>query len=259
MRKCALKSLMLVPLSLYVTACSKQASTSPTAPTAAVSASGDATISPASHGGGSGGSGSGSGSGGSGSGNSGGGNGNSGGGGSGHGGGSGGGPGSGHDDTRVELNGIAESVTGECPTLQLTVAGRLVTTAASTEFKHAPCSALAAGQQLEVRGTMQPGGVVLAARIEGEEREDDDEDVDDDEIVGEIASVTGVCPALTLTVGTVTITTTADTTFDDVECGDLATGMTIEAKGVRQSEISLLASRIERKAPGLEAARRHRR
>jgi len=253
MRKCALKSLMLVPLSLYVTACSKQASTSPTAPTAAVSASGDSTISPASHGGGSGSGGSGSG--GSGSGNSGGGSGNSGGSGSGH----GGGPGSGHDDTRVELNGIAESVTGECPTLQLTVAGRLVTTAASTEFKHAPCSALAAGQQLEVRGTMQPGGAVLAARIESEEREDDDEDADDDEIVGEIASVAGVCPALTLTVGTVTITATAGTTFDDVECGDLATGMTIEAKGVRQSEVSLLASRIERKAPGLEAARRHRR
>ena len=239
MRKSALKSLMLVPLSLYVTACSKQATTSPTAPTAAVSASGDSTISPARHGGGSGGSGSG---------------------------GSGSGaatavaaaaaavtaagrrrPGSGHDDTRVELNGIAESVTGECPTLQLTVAGQLVTTAASTEFKHAPCSALAAGQQLEVRGTMQPGGVVLAARIENEEREDDDEDADDDEIVGEIASVTGVCPALTLTVGTVTITTTADTTFDDVECGDLATGMTIEAKGVRQSDVSLLAARIERK------------
>jgi len=257
MRKSALKSLMLVPLALYVTACSKQATTSPTAPTAAVSASGDSIISPAGHGGGNGGSGSG-GSGG-GSGNSGSGGGNSGGGSGNSGGGSGGGPGSGHDDTRVELNGMAESVTGECPTLQLTVAGQMVRTAATTEFKHAPCSALAAGQQLEVRGTMQPGGVVLAARIENEEREDEDEDANDDEVVGEIASVTGVCPALTLTVGTVTITTTADTTFDDVECGDLATGMTIEAKGLRESDISLLASRIERKAPGLEAARRHRR
>ena len=257
MRKSALKSLMLVPLALYVTACSKQATTSPTAPTAAVSASGDSIISPAGHGGGNGGSGSG-GSGG-GSGNSGSGGGNSGGGSGNSGGGSGGGPGSGHDDTRVELNGMAESVTGECPTLQLTVAGQMVRTAATTEFKHAPCSALAAGQQLEVRGTMQPGGVVLAARIENEEREDEDEDANDDEVVGEIASVTGVCPALTLTVGTVTITTTADTTFDDVECGDLATGMTIEAKGLRESDISLLASRLERKTPGLEAARRHRR
>jgi len=250
MRKSALKSLMLVPLALYVTACSKQATTSPTAPTAAVSASGDSIISPAGHGGGNGGSGSGG---------SGGGSGNSGSGGGNSGGGSGGGPGSGHDDTRVELNGMAESVTGECPTLQLTVAGQMVRTAATTEFKHAPCSALAAGQQLEVRGTMQPGGVVLAARIENEEREDEDEDANDDEVVGEIASVTGVCPALTLTVGTVTITTTADTTFDDVECGDLATGMTIEAKGLRESDISLLASRLERKTPGLEAARRHRR
>jgi len=257
MRKSALKSLMLVPLALYVTACSKHATTSPTAPTAAVSASGDSIISPAGHGGGNGGSGSG-GSGG-GSGNSGSGGGNSGGGSGNSGGGSGGGPGSGHDDTRVELNGMAESVTGECPTLQLTVAGQMVRTAATTEFKHAPCSALAAGQQLEVRGTMQPGGVVLAARIENEEREDEDEDANDDEVVGEIASVTGVCPALTLTVGTVTITTTADTTFDDVECGDLATGMTIEAKGLRESDISLLASRLERKTPGLEAARRHRR
>ena len=247
MRKSALTSLMLVLLSLYVTACSTQATTSPTAPTAAVSASGDSTISPARLGGGNGG----SGSGGSGSGSSGGGSGNSGGSGSDHGGGSGGGPGSGHDDSRVELNGIAESVAGQCPTLKLTVAGQMVTTAASTEFTHGPCSALATGQRLEVRGTMQPGGVVLAARIEGEERDDDDddddEDANDDEIVGEIASVTGICPALTLTVGTVTITTTGDTRFDDVECGDLATGMTIEAKGVRQSDVNLLASKVERK------------
>jgi hypothetical protein len=134
-----------------------------------------------------------------------------------------------------------------------------VTTAPSTEFKHSPCSALATGQRLEVRGTMQPDGVVLAARIEGEEREDDDDDANDDEIVGEIASVTGVCPALTLTVGTVTITTTVDTRFDDVECGDLATGMTIEAKGVRQGDSSLLASKVERKETEQGAARRRRR
>jgi hypothetical protein len=61
-----------------------------------------------------------------------------------------------------------------------------------------------------------------------------------------ITAETGTCPALTLTVGTATVKTTAATAFHDVVCGALPVGTVIEAKGSKQSDGSLLASRIER-------------
>jgi hypothetical protein len=149
---------------------------------------------------------------------------------------------------------MSESVTGSCPTLRLMVAGQSVSTDLTTEFKHTTCSDVASGQMLRVRGSMQSNGSVLAERIVNRHREDDDNDEDGDvevrdgKVEGVIASVTGTCPALTITVGSTTpatVTTTSATEFDDVDCSTLATGMDIEAEGVTQGDGSLLATKVE--------------
>jgi hypothetical protein len=206
-------------------------------------------IAPASHGGGESGKG-GSGSGG--SGNSGSGNGGHDNSGPGNGGHDNSGPRNG-DDNRAELTGTAQAVVGICPALSMTIAGRAVTTNATTEFKGVLCTALTSGQRVEVKGTIQPNGSVLATRLKAEKPEDENDNDNDhendndnaNEVVGAIASKTGTCPALTFKIGTTTVTTTLATTFDDVTCTALANGMEIEAKGVRQTDGSLMASRIE--------------
>ena len=161
-----------------------------------------------------------------------------------NGGGSNSGPGKG-DDGRdgVEVRGSIQSVSGACPTRQLTIAGRKVTTSLSTEFRDVSCTSLTVGQTAEVKGTLQADGTVAADRIEVEGRDDDQ---NEGEVSGPVMASTGTCPALTLTVGTTMVKTTAATVFHDVTCSALRVGTVIEAKGARLADGTLLASRVER-------------
>jgi hypothetical protein len=153
------------------------------------------------------------------------------------------GPGKGNDNRQTEINGAVQAVGGKCPALRLTIAGRTVSTTASTEFRDTTCVKLAVGQMVEVKGTLQSDGSVVATRIEGNDRGNDD--IDEGEVSGPITASAGACPALTLTVGSMTVKTTAATVFHDGACGALQVGTVIEATGMKQSDGSLLASRIE--------------
>ena len=153
------------------------------------------------------------------------------------------GPGKGNDNRQTEINGAVQAVGGKCPALQLTIAGRTVSTTASTEFRDTTCVKLAVGQMVEVKGTLQSDGSVVATRIEGNDRGNDD--IDEGEVSGPITASAGACPALALTVGSMTVKTTAATVFHDGACGALQVGTVIEATGMKQSDGSLLASRIE--------------
>jgi hypothetical protein len=144
----------------------------------------------------------------------------------------------------VEFTGTVEARGGTCPTLTLTVAGRHVSTTRSTEFKHEACADVAVGQPVELKGTANADGSVTATRVQVEDRENEDEQ--ENEAIGAITAEAGVCPALTLTVGTTIVKTTAATAFHDTTCGALRVGTVIEAKGAKQNDGSLLASRIER-------------
>jgi len=153
------------------------------------------------------------------------------------------GPGKGDDNRQTEINGAVQAVGGKCPALQLTIAGRTVSTTASTEFRDTTCVKLAVGQMVEVKGTLQSDGSVVATRIEGNDRGNDD--IDEGEVSGPITASAGACPALTLTVGSMTVKTTAATVFHDGACGALQVGTVIEATGMKQGDGSLMASRIE--------------
>lgn len=155
------------------------------------------------------------------------------------------------DQNQAELNGIVAigSVTGSCAahSLSFMVGSTRVTTNASTLFGSAPCDAIKAGSQVEVKGTRQADGSVLAASVAGEVENEDE----NDELKGTIAagSITGSCATNTLAfrVGSTPVKTNAATQFKDTSCATLATGSSVQVQGTRQADGSFLATRIELK------------
>jgi hypothetical protein len=67
------------------------------------------------------------------------------------------------------------------------------------------------------------------------------------EIEGRIQQLAGTCPALTFRIGGQTLVyTTADTRYDDVTCGELRNGMSVEIEGTLMSDGRIRADEIER-------------
>ncbi len=73
---------------------------------------------------------------------------------------------SGGDNHATELTGTVASLSGTCPALTFMMGTTTVITTASTKFEDLTCATLANGAQLEVTGTKQTNGTVLASAIE---------------------------------------------------------------------------------------------
>jgi hypothetical protein len=162
---------------------------------------------------------------------------------------------------QTELAGTidAGSVSGSCDAhnLAFTIASTRVRTSAVTVFRDGSCGILKAGTRVEVKGVRESDGSIAAASIEVEDAAEPDEDDDDDpggaevEIRGTIAagSVAGSCASnsLSFTVNATIVRTSASTEFRNASCTSLSAGDGVEVKGGRQSDGSVLASRVERK------------
>jgi len=75
----------------------------------------------------------------------------------------------GHGDDNhgeVELNGAPSGITGTCPTVTFTVSSATVTTNAAKKFDGLSCTALANAGRVEVKGTKQTNGTVLATKVQ---------------------------------------------------------------------------------------------
>jgi len=151
------------------------------------------------------------------------------------------------DDGGGEVRGLVSglSSTTGCPVLTFIVGTTTVTTSAATDFDDVLCSALANGAVVEVEGTRQANGSILATKVELEDDPDDDDD--GVKVAGQISGLPGAgsCPALSFTVGTKQVTTSGSTKFEDVTCATLINGMTVEVKGVLQANGSIAATRVE--------------
>jgi hypothetical protein len=165
------------------------------------------------------------------------------------------GPGNGQQNT-AELEGRinAGSLSGSCAAhnLSFMVGTAKVVTNASTQFKDARCESLKTDSKVEVKGTRQSDGSILAASVEGDdEAEEENEDRNEVELKGAIAagSIGGSCAASNLSfgVGSTPVKTNASTKFKDAACASLKAGDSVEVKGARQTDHSVVASRIERK------------
>jgi hypothetical protein len=107
----------------------------------------------------------------------------------------------------VELKGKISLLAGTCPSVTFTVSSTKVTTNAVTSFDDSVCTALHNGDAVEVKGTKQTDGSVLASRVEKEnEDEDDEKDNDDEDENEDEAEIRGIvtgaasghaCPAFT--------------------------------------------------------------
>jgi hypothetical protein len=72
------------------------------------------------------------------------------------------------DQGETEFTGAVSSVGGSCPALSLSVAGRSVTSNASTEFKDGGCGDVRTGVMLEVKGKADSASKVAASRLKFE-------------------------------------------------------------------------------------------
>lgn len=78
-------------------------------------------------------------------------------------------PGEGNDGengARVELSGTISGRTGSCPAITFMISSTKVVTSSKTEFGDTSCSALVNGSVVQVEGTKQTDGSVMASSVE---------------------------------------------------------------------------------------------
>jgi hypothetical protein len=153
-----------------------------------------------------------------------------------------------------EITGLVTAVSAT----SLTVNGMTVNVTADTEIRHGhrmmTMADIAVGDRVQVRGTTT-GTAFTATEIKVEDTGNDNDD-DGGVVVppataplkGIVSLLTGTCPALSLTVGTTKVTTTATTVFDDVTCATLANGAIAEVEGAVQADGSVIATKVEKEA-----------
>jgi hypothetical protein len=156
----------------------------------------------------------------------------------------------------VVINGTIDSVTGTAAAFQFKIGSRVIKGDALTVFfgdGDAPDSfaSLKEGSRVEVKGE-QKDDYVYATRIHVNDPDDDDGDDPPDSsasIHGTLNAIGGGFPNFVLTVGTTTVRTSSSTEVKrkgDVQTlNELKVGMSVHVVGVRQSNGSIDARKIE--------------
>ena len=69
------------------------------------------------------------------------------------------------ENEEMDLKGVVAGLAGTCPTRSFTVAGTPIKTSAATRFSGVSCATLANGVRVEIEGTRQGDGSVLATKV----------------------------------------------------------------------------------------------
>jgi len=156
----------------------------------------------------------------------------------------------------VEGTDVITSVAGVCPDVVLTVRGVPVTLNAATAFdSRAACAVLAPGQRVQIRGILTSTAAGLAVLATHIQLEDAGPRI---EIVGVVARVSGVCPALVITLQGIpgSIVTNAATAFTPLAaCSSITSGMEIDVRGTLTAPQQLTATELEIHQQNLEPPR----
>ncbi len=139
----------------------------------------------------------------------------------------------------MKVEGIVSGRSGACPALSFSVNGTTVVTNSATQFEDGLCTTIQNGSKVDVKGTQQPNGTVLATKI------DIDNPDPDVKVEGIVSGRSGACPAVTFSVGGTTVVTDAATRFDDGSCGTLQNGTKVDVKGTQQPNGTVLAAKID--------------
>ena len=144
----------------------------------------------------------------------------------------------------AEVEGVVSATTGTCPSLTFMVGTTKVATNGATTFRDGTCTDVKDGARVEVKGTRQADGSVLATRVELKQAQAQQEA----EVEGVVSGSTGTCPAVTFMVNTTKVTTNSATAFRVGTCADATkNGARVEVKGAKQADGSILATRVELK------------
>ena len=152
----------------------------------------------------------------------------------------------------------------------LTVAGKAVSVAASTTITHGDTKMALAdikvGDRVHVHGTLSgtTSTTITATTIEVQDGMDTPGDGGDKnpnigggdqggtqtetEVSGTVSVRAGTCPALTFTVGSTKVSTSASTKFENTTCSTLANGDKVQVQGTKQTDGSVSASQVEKKS-----------
>jgi hypothetical protein len=158
----------------------------------------------------------------------------------------------------TEVTGAASAIAGSCPSIQLTVAGIRFSTSASTVFDQGVCANVRAGSNVEIRGGAQADGSIVATRVHFEDEVPPPAAAPapvpapapapqpgaEVEFTGQVTALGGVCPSIQLTVSSTRVVTNAATGFDRDPCSRIVTGSTVEIRGMRQTDGSVVATRV---------------
>src|SRR4051812_11822679 len=160
------------------------------------------------------------------------------------------------DHGNLEVEGVVTQVGGGT----LRIGDTVVTVPAGIVIRHdgttMTLTDIHVGDRVHVHGT-GTRTAVTATRIEVQRsisglpaptptRPPGDDDHDEAEVNGAVSGLRGACPAITFTVASTTVVTSAATEFKDTTCAAVVNGTTVEAKGSRSGS-TLTAKRVEKK------------
>ncbi|MBM3908703.1 MAG: hypothetical protein FJ363_11605 [Gemmatimonadetes bacterium] len=126
----------------------------------------------------------------------------------------------------VVTEGTVSGLSGACPAITFTVAGKAFTTDVQTRFGDGGCAAVKNNAKVVVYSQATPtGGVkVLAVKVIPPPPPPP-------ALAGEVTAVAGACPAITITVNGKTAVTSATTVFTGKACGDVKVGAKVAIYG----------------------------
>jgi hypothetical protein len=164
----------------------------------------------------------------------------------------------------AEITGTVSSVDCGADTMIVSTDSGDVTVSfdSSTAFQKqgnaAACSDVQVGDTVEVSGTLQGDGSILAAKVSIESEDGGGGDAQESEISGTVSSID--CGADTMVVSTdsgdVTVSFDGSTAFSSkgspASCGDIAAGDAVEVSGALQGDGRILASKVGFEAPEIE-------
>jgi hypothetical protein len=171
-------------------------------------------------------------------------------------------------NNQAEIDGIVAAVNAGAGTLM--VGSTTVTVPASATIRHGSTTLhladIRVGDRVEIKATVS-GTTTMATEIQvetdhagddngtpggdhgtpGGDDHGGDHGGGEAELSGTVAGKGGSCPSITFTVNSTTVSTNGSTEFKDVSCTALANGNRVEVKGTKQSNGSVMASRVEKK------------
>jgi len=135
--------------------------------------------------------------------------------------------GGGHSN-HAQAEGAASDLAGDCPDRTFKIGSTAVTVNTATEFSRGVCSDIADGRVVEVRGTVQEGGALLATLVQFARVEHAPHHAD---AIGAVSDLAGACPDRSFKIGSTVVTVSVLTEFARGDCGDLANERNVEVRG----------------------------